>query len=94
MRRAAFIRRNAADHFGAVSHRLLGMVRTFTASDALADDFGVLVLMSMDIVITLINCNRLIFNHGLSCNIAPCGLIFFIDHLLVIAPQIRNRFAN
>src|SRR5262249_53490046 len=40
---AAFARRCAADHFGAVSDRLLGMEGAVLAGEALADDLGVLV---------------------------------------------------
>src|SRR4029077_3571495 len=40
---AAFARRRAADHLGAVGDRLLGMERAVLASEALADDAGVLV---------------------------------------------------
>src|ERR1700722_4916131 len=43
MRRSAFARRHAADHFRAVSDRLLGMEGAVLAGKALADDFGVLV---------------------------------------------------
>src|SRR5262249_13617354 len=40
---AAFARRRAADHFGAVGDRLLGMERAVLASETLADDLGALV---------------------------------------------------
>ena len=43
MRRAAFARRGAADHLGAVGDRLLGMEGAVLAGEALADDLGVLV---------------------------------------------------
>src|SRR6185369_9199393 len=43
MRRTAFARRSAADHFGAVLDRLLGMEGAVLAGEALADDLGVLV---------------------------------------------------
>jgi hypothetical protein len=38
-----FARRDATDHFGAVSNRLFGMESTLLAGEALADDFGVFV---------------------------------------------------
>src|SRR6185437_7618133 len=40
---AAFARCGAANHLGAVSNRLLGMEGALVASEALADDLGVLV---------------------------------------------------
>src|ERR1700687_4344700 len=40
---AAFARRGAADHLGAVGDRLLGMDGAVLAGEALADDLGVLV---------------------------------------------------
>src|SRR5262249_5785327 len=40
---AAFARRSAPDHLGAVGDRLLGMERAVLASETLADDLGVLV---------------------------------------------------
>src|SRR5918995_1738739 len=43
MRRAAFARRHAADHLGAVGNRLLGVKRAVLAGEALADDLGILV---------------------------------------------------
>src|SRR6185436_5114607 len=42
MRRAAFARRGATDHLGAVGDRLLGMEGAVLAREALADDLGVL----------------------------------------------------
>src|SRR4030095_11740244 len=39
---AAFARRRAADHLGAVGDRLLGMERAVLAGEALADDLGAL----------------------------------------------------
>ena len=43
MRGAAFARRHAAHHLGAVGDRLLGMEGALRAGEALADDLGVLV---------------------------------------------------
>src|SRR4029079_2396449 len=43
MGRAAFARRGAADHLGAVGDRLLRMEGAVLACEALADDLGVLV---------------------------------------------------
>src|SRR6185312_6764827 len=40
---AAFARRHAAHHLGAVGNRLLGVEGTLAAGEALADDLGVLV---------------------------------------------------
>src|SRR5438132_9298840 len=40
---AAFARRGAADNFGAIGNRLLGMERAVLAGETLADDAGVLV---------------------------------------------------
>ena len=37
---AAFARRDAADHFGAVGDRLLGMEGALRAGEALAEDLG------------------------------------------------------
>src|SRR5689334_22332154 len=42
MRRAAFARRGAADHLGAVGDRSLRVERAVLASKTLADDLGVL----------------------------------------------------
>ena len=43
MRRAAFARRGAADHLGAVGDGLFGMEGALVAGEALADDLGILV---------------------------------------------------
>src|SRR5437016_1029310 len=40
---AAFARRGAADHFGAIGNRLLGMERAILAGETLADHAGVLI---------------------------------------------------
>ena len=46
---AAFARRDAADHLGAVGDRLLGMEGALRAGEALADDLGVAALTRIDI---------------------------------------------
>ena len=43
MLRAAFARRDAAHHLGAVGDRLLGMEGALRAGEALADDLGVAI---------------------------------------------------